>query len=156
MAKTLFTVTSLNPDFALPYGFYLRVANDGGLDANTDDGGIDDVQVAPSGAYDNDTNTKGIWIDLMNEFEVDGDVAVVGSKAYSLNAALLDQKFTWLPSNPDYNAVAPLLKDGVTDNPDYDDSANPIAFEVGGGGTDRCQKVGDIAQLFTVATVVPV
>jgi hypothetical protein len=67
-----------------------------------------------------------------------------------LRSALEEMWFAWQPKNPEWNTVAPLLKDGVTANPDFDNSGNPIKY----GSTDHADRVGDLCKHFEVTTVV--
>jgi hypothetical protein len=54
--------------------------------------------------------------------------------------------FVWRPKNPAYNTVAPLLKDGVTANPDFDNTGNPELAD----GSGKANRVGDVCKHFDV------
>lgn len=135
-----FLVKNLNPDFEIPSksGFWFRTNNDGGLDTNTVDDGTDDVQIAPQGASNN--GERGLWVWIDQAFEVDTADAVL------LENALNDETFIWLPKNPAYNTVAPVLKDGVTTNPDFDNTMNPLLAD----GVTLASVTSSVCKHFTV------
>lgn len=156
MATVKFQVENLNPDYEIPAGsgVWLDLRNPGGLDRNTDDDGTDDVEVAARGVFGN-RHEPGIfiWIDNgdgENTFEVTGTqtagVPDAGTQAEFLFNHLTSQVFAWQPKNPAYDTVAPLLKDGVTANGNFDPSGNP---EIVVGG-DTAQTVGTLCQHFKV------
>jgi hypothetical protein len=160
MATTKFRVVNKNPGFEYPdgSGFWLITNSDGGIDPDTNDDGVadDPSTIAPAGVYADDDRGVFVWLSPEDasvtkyEFDVDGDVADPRSIAGMLRAGLEEKSFCWLPNNPDYNTVAPFLKDGVTPNPDFDNSNNPIKY----GSTDHADKVGDLCKHFEVTTTV--
>jgi hypothetical protein len=104
---------------------------------------------APHGTYNPDDH-RGTWVWCNGTpFQIDGDVAERGSNAFMLKAGLDAEYFVWRPKNPQYDTVSPLLKDGVTANPNFNDAGNPDA--VGGG---QAQMVGDACRHFNVSTVI--
>jgi hypothetical protein len=161
MATTKFRVVNLNPDFEYPVGsgFWLTTYSDGGIDPDTNDDGVadDPSTIPPAGTY-SDAEERGIYVWLSPsdtsvtkyEFDVDGDVANPRSKAGMLRSALEEMWFAWQPKNPEWNTVAPVLKDGVTPNPDFDNSGNPIKWQ----STDHADRVGDLCKHFEVTTTV--
>lgn len=179
MAKTVFRVMNSNPDFEIPAGsgFWFTNQSDGGI-AIDDQGTVDDsddtildeqaptatkgsdergtwVFVSPAGLTSTVGDTVNIGTPLekfenMYDFEVDGDAADPRTNAGMLFLGLNNESFVWLPKNPEYNTVAPLLKDGVTANPDFDNLSNPFLVD----GTTNASKVGDVCQHFIVETVV--
>ena len=157
MAKTTFTVVNLNEDF--PYqagsGFYFSPFSDGGIDPDTNDDGVadDPSTIAPAGIHADD---EGIWIWLSGggktiTFDLDGDYQNEPRSIAGLVFAGLDKMtYNWKPKNPDYNTVAPLLKDGVTTNPDYYDTDNPLAAD----GTSNAQTFNDLCKHFNITVTV--
>ena len=158
MAQTTFTVTNLNPDFEFPHGFWYNPRNDGGLDLNTDDDGSDDVEYPPNGVTTNDP--RGVWVWLNGEtFVIDGSSSVAGTQAAILKNSLASEAFAWVPQNPDYNTVSPYLKDGTTENRNFDNSGNPATVEdlepgYGFGTADKAFKAGDACKHFNVAVAI--
>ncbi len=158
MATTTFTVTNKNPDFEYPDGFWFDPKNDGGVDLNTDDDGSDDVVVAPNGVTTNDS--RGVWVWVNGQtFILDGSSAVAGTQAAIFKNALQERSFAWTPKNPPYDTVSPYLKDGVTENPSFDNSGNPTTVEdlepgYSFGTADKAFKVGDICRHFNIAVVI--
>ena len=148
MATTEFTVTNLQDIYEFPYGFFVTLRSEGGVDTQGTEDPVDDVTIPTRGVYNND-DARGQWVDLKNPFEVEGDVAVVGSQAEILFNYLNTKEYQWYPSNPAYDTVAPLSKDGVTANPNFDPSGNPL--DLGGASLER---VGEMARHFTITTIV--
>ena len=158
MATTTFTVTNLNPDFEFPNGFWFDPRNDGGIDLNTDDDGTDDVVVAPNGVTTNDSRGVWVWVDGQT-FDIDGSSSVVGTQANILKNALQSRTFAWTPHNPDYDTVAPYLKDGTTENPNFDNSGNPISMwdlqpNYGFGTANKAFMAGDICKHFSIVVAI--
>ncbi len=157
MAKTTFTVFNLNEDF--PYqagsGFYLSPFSDGGIDPDTNNDGVadDPSTIAPAGIHADD---EGIWIWLSGggktiTFDLDGDYQNEPRSIAGMVYNTLDtMTYNWKPKNPDYNTVAPVLKDGVTPNPDFDDSNNPILPD----GTSKAQTFNDECKHFNITVTV--
>ncbi len=174
MAKTAFRVINLNPDFEIPAGsgFWFRANSTGGVNTAGTVDPADDT-VVPAGGMSNN-GQPGIWVfispadltstvgDTVNlgtplekfesptDFFVDGDATAPHSTAGQLFQALLDETFIWLPKNPEYNTVAPLLKDGVTANPDFDNTGNPFLAD----GVTRADVTSSVCAHFTVETLV--
>ncbi len=161
MAVTTFTVDLLQPIYEFPYGFYVDVKTTGGINTQGTLDPADDTYTAPIGVEGNDEE-RGFWVDLKNDFDCDGDVADAGSTAYLLNQYLLAQSFAFNPSNPAYNTVAPLLKDGVTPNDVFDNSGNPLLVTPLTGpitispdeDITRAYRTMDNCRRFAVTTVV--
>ncbi len=154
-------------------GFWFRANSDGGLDPDAnDDGTADDpVQIRPAGKSA-DTEGTFVWLSpegldsdvgdtiddgtplvrLENplDFVVDGDATDPTSTAGVLFNALSGETFQWLPNNPPYNTVAPLLKDGVTANPDFDNSNNPFLP----GGIAHASRTNEQCLKYTIETFV--
>lgn len=128
MAKTKFVVKNLNPDFPHVDGFWLTARNDGGIVTQGTIDPSDDTYVPAKGTHGTDDRGTWVWCNE-TEFEVDGDVNVAGTNANLLKSALDDKWFYWLPENTEWNRTAPFLKDGVTANPDYDRSQNPLRWD---------------------------
>jgi hypothetical protein len=157
MAKTIFRFDLVQPIYEFPYGFYVDIKSTGGTNTQGTLDPADDTYTPPAGVEGGDEE-RGFWVDLKNDFECDGDVAVVGSPANLLNKYLISQSFLFNPSNPPYNTVAPYLKDGVTENPNFDNSENPVLLtpdtSYGFGDSTRAYRTMDECRRFAVATVV--
>jgi len=157
MAKTTFTVTLLKEIYENPYGFYVDLKSTGGINTQGTLDPDDDVYVAPIGV-EGGNEERGFWVDLKNDFDCDGDVADPTSAAHLLNQFLVARGYPWNPSNPDYNTAAPYLKDGTTQNPDFDNSKNPLLLvpdtTYGFGDQTKAYKTMDVCKTFDVQTVV--
>lgn len=149
MKKTTFTVTNLNPDFEFPSGFWFANRSDGGEVGGTPTPGY--------GTYADDKRGTWVWCNG-TEFEIDGDVAVRGTRAFMLKQGLLQETFNWLPKNPAHHTVSPLLKDGTTANPKFNNDGNPLLFkDVGGpGDSTKAARTNDVCKHFVVTTTVVV
>lgn len=155
MAK-IFRVVNLNPDFEIPAGsgFWFRANSTGDL--------FDDVPVSPVGMSNNgrpgifvpitaadEATTIGDLLDVgtpLERFACATDFLVDDSDAVVMENALNDEVFTWLPKNPEYNTVAPYLKDGTTANPDFDNTGNPVLAD----GTTKASVTASLCKHFTV------
>ena len=177
MAITVFRVINLDPTFRYQAGsgFWFRANSDGSLlidDQGTVDP-ADDVIIGDRPAGQSaDTEGTFIWLskegltstvgDILNtgtplekfenpqDFVVDGDAADPRSTAAVLLGALAGETFQWLPNNPEYNTVAPLLKDGLTPNPDFDNTGNPFLAD----GVTRASRTNDQCLKYIIETLV--
>lgn len=126
--QTEFDVSNLHDGYEFPYGFFITLRSDGGVDTEGTEDPSDDETIPARGTFNND-EARGIWVDLKDSFMVDGDAEQEGTPAAFLLAYLNTREFQWLPSNPSWDDVSPLLKDGVTSNPNYDPDNNPVDLE---------------------------
>ncbi len=175
MAQTTFRVVNLNPGFKYKAGsgFWYKTGYDGGVNTQGTVDPADDTVTAVSDTFNNedargifiwisDANTAGAVGDLLDagtpmerfanpqDFVLDGDVTDPTTIAGMVAMFLSTETFAWTPNNPEYNTVAPVLKDGITANPDFDPSGNPVAP----GGANPVHKVRDEALNFTFTTLV--
>jgi hypothetical protein len=146
MATTTFKVTNLNPDFEFIDGFWFKVGSDGGVNTQGTTDPSDDTITPSAGTYADDRRGDWIWCNG-TEFTLDGDASTEPrSHAGLIKAGLEQEVFVWRPKNPAYNTVAPLLKDGVTANPDFDNTGNPELAD----GSGKANRVGDVCKHFDV------
>jgi hypothetical protein len=154
MAKTL-RVINHNPAFRYQggSGFWHTVRNDGGVNTMGTIDPADDTTTAPIGTQG---DTRGTWVWLTPVGDTSGKydfVIETDGEADLLAQNLANMSYQFLPSNPPYNTVAPLLKDGVTENPDFDNSGNPDLIKdsiILIGDVTKAQKTNDKCKHFTV------